>query len=234
MPKLEISKVHDAYSAPGECPLCVLQRGAEETYLVSFQHSRVMEPNVRVKTNAQGFCPDHYRKLYQRENKLGLALVVHTHLVEQLPRLAEAFQKPPKRGKEKAASTLEVLSALVDSCFLCSLLEEDLHRYCFTILYLWAKDPAFPPLYRASRGFCLPHYVALCEASQRSLRPDRREAWLKETAVLMTESFSRLEKELLAFTQLHRDSNRGLGKEEERTALSRTLQKLAGGLFRLE
>jgi hypothetical protein len=63
MPKLEISKVHDAYHVATECPLCFLAESAEETYLRSFQHSRVMEPNVRVKTNDSGFCPLHYRRL---------------------------------------------------------------------------------------------------------------------------------------------------------------------------
>lgn len=252
MAKLEISKVHDAYVAPGECPLCVLLQGAESIYLASFQHSRVMEPNVRVKTNASGFCPDHYRKLYAGENKLGLALVVHTHLLEQLPRLAAVFQgsaRPARRGRERGlrgrsgtgaggtaarGTAPDAISTLVDSCFLCDLLREDMQRYCFTILYLWAKDPGFPPVFRSSRGFCLPHFRDMCAEAQRSLRPDRREAWLHEASALMAESFTRLEKDLLAFTQLFRDSNRGLGSDAERTALARTLQKLAGGQFRLE
>ena len=91
MAKLEISKVHDAYAARGECPLCTLLDSAEEIYLRSFQHSRVMEPNVRVQTNETGFCPDHYRKLYAVENKLGLSLVLHTHLQEKLPGLLESL-----------------------------------------------------------------------------------------------------------------------------------------------
>ena len=67
--------MHDAYARGGECPLCTLVLGAEEAYLRSFQHSRVMEPSVRVKTNTTGFCPPHYRRLYDGENKLGLSLV---------------------------------------------------------------------------------------------------------------------------------------------------------------
>jgi hypothetical protein len=50
----------------------------------------------------------------------------------------------------------------------------------------------------------------------------------------MTDSLERLEQELEAFTQLHHDANRSLGTDAERTALARTLQKLAGGRFRLE
>jgi hypothetical protein len=236
MPKLEISKVHDAYVQPGECPLCALHRGAEEIYLRSFTHSRVMEPNVRVQTNESGFCPDHYRKLYAQENKLGLALVVHTHLVKQAPALLAGFDaavQAGKRGRSGGDTAAAMARRLRDACFLCELLRQDRDRYCFTILYLWNKDPEFLPVFRASRGFCLPHYADICDAAEGNLRPERRQRWMAECAALMSESIRRLEKEVLAFTQLHRDTNRGLGSEEERTALSRTLQKLAGGEFRL-
>ena len=59
MPKLEISKVHDAYREGGECPLCRLTDGAERSYLRSFQGSRVMEPNVRIKTNESSLTALH-------------------------------------------------------------------------------------------------------------------------------------------------------------------------------
>jgi hypothetical protein len=237
MPKLEISKVHDAYERPGECPLCVLLAAAEETYLRSFTHSRVMEPNVRVQTNESGFCPTHYRRLYEGENKLGLALIVHTHLVEKLPMLTAAIDdasRPEKRGRDRQDRALAALSSFRESCFLCGLLSEDLDRYCFTILYLWGRDPGFGPVFRASKGFCIRHFVDLSAAARKLLRADRREAWMAETAPLMKESLQRLEQEVLAFTQLHRASHAGPGVGEERTALARALQKLAGGVFRLE
>jgi Family of unknown function (DUF6062) len=236
MPKLEISKVHDAYAAGGECPLCTLREGAEQTCLRSFQHSRVMEPSVRVKTNESGFCPDHYRKLYERENKLGLGLVVHTHLQKKLPELRAAFQAMRATGRrsrksDEAAASLERLH---DRCFICDMLREDLDRYAFTILYLWSKDADFMPKFRSSQGFCLVHFLSVLAKARTMLRADRLERWLDDAVTLMTDSLERLERELDAFTQLHHDANRSLGTDEERTALARTLQKLAGGRFRLE
>ena len=236
MPKLEISKVHDAYAAGGECPLCTLREGAEETYLRSFQHSRVMEPSVRVKTNESGFCPDHYRKLYARENKLGLGLVVHTHLQEKLPELRAAFQAMRIAGRKgrKADDAASSLARLRERCFICDLLRGDLDRYAFTILFLWGKDVDFMPTFRSSRGFCLEHFLSILAKARTMLRADRLQRWLDDTVTLMTDSLERLERELDAFTQLHHDANRSLGTEEVRTALARTLQKLAGGRFRLE
>jgi hypothetical protein len=240
MPKLEISKVHDAYEQGGECPLCTLMDGAEATYLKSFQHSRVMEPNVRVKTNEAGFCPEHYRKLYAGENKLGLGLVVHTHLREKLPSLRASLESlvpavaAGRRGTARVDAAAAALSSLKARCFICDLLRGDRDRYVFTILYLWGKDPEFPATLRASRGFCVGHFLDLLAGARASLKGDRLEKWCAEVVPLMTASLERLERDLLAFTQLHHDANRGLGTEEQRTALGRTLQKLAGGRFRLE
>jgi hypothetical protein len=237
--KLEISKVHDAYAAGGECPLCALVEGAEESYLRSFQHSRVMEPNVRVKTNEQGFCPDHYRKLYQGENKLGLALVLHTHLQEKLPKLRDGFQeigagvRGGRKGKERLEAGMAALRALGRSCFICGLLESDLARYVFTVLYLWQKDPDFTPTFRASRGFCLNHFLVVLEKGRDMFSASELALWLADAVPLMTGSLEGLERDLFAFTQLHHDANRSLGTESERTALGRALQKLAGARFHL-
>jgi hypothetical protein len=239
MAKLEISKVHDAYGAGGECPLCALLESAEDIYLRSFQHSRVMEPNVRVQTNESGFCADHYRKLYAGENKLGLSLMLHTHLQGKLPGLLKSLSELSTAGGGRRAADLRAAAArrmgsLKDRCFVCDLLDGGRDRYAFTILYLWRKDPDFPAILTSSRGFCVPHFLDMLAAAEKLLRGDRLQQWLDTVVPLMSASLTRLEKELFSFTQLHRDSNRGLGTEEERTALARSLQKLAGGRFRLE
>ncbi len=239
MPKLEISKVHDAYAQSGECPLCTLREAAEATYLLSFQRSRVMEPNVRVQTNAIGFCPDHYGKLYRGENKLGLGLVVHTHLQETLPGIRAAMERiaapgTGRRAQERIAEAAESLGDLRDRCFICDMLRTDIDRYIFTILYLWSKDPEFPSRFRASRGFCLGHFLDTLRAAPRLLRGDRAQRWTSEAVGLMVSSFEGLEKDLFSFTQLYRSENTSLGTDGERTALGRTLQKLAGGRFQLE
>jgi hypothetical protein len=236
MPKLEISKVHDAYEDPGECPLCVLEEDAERTYLRSFAHSRVMEPNVRVQTNAQGFCPAHFRKLYEGENKLGLSLVVSTHLPHirsEIGAALDAVQRAAegRHAPQRVADSASRLSQLRDSCFICGLLRSDRERYILTILYLWSRDPGFPAVFRASRGFCLPHFSAVLADASRSMKPDRFRRWLAETIPLMKGSLEALEGELHAFSQLHQAGNASQGTDQERSALGRTLQKIAGGLF---
>ncbi len=236
MPKLEISKVHDAYRQGGECPLCLLEASAEKALLRSFQHSRGMEPDVRVRTNREGFCAEHLRRLYAGESKLGLGLVVHTRL-QHLISEVDAALGPAERAagardaKQQAARAAARLSPPGGSCYICGLLRQDRERYIFTILYLWSKDAEFRPVFRASRGFCVPHFSAMTAAAARFLRPDRLADWLREAGALLRASLEALDRDLHAFTQLHQAGNRALGTDAERTALARTLQKLAGGVF---
>jgi len=239
MPKLEISKIHDAYAQGAECPLCFLMEGTERTYLYSFQHSRVMEPNVRVKTNAVGFCPEHLGKLYQGENKLGLGLVMLTHLEEKSKEITQALDESweaaraaSRERSRRITQVIQSLERLRDSCFICDLMEQDLTRYAWTVLYLWRKDPEFPAQLKASRGFCLSHFCTILSAAADILRGDRLAGWLDDVVPLMKKTLGGLEKDLLAFTQLHQAGNRSLGTEEERSALVRTLQMLAGRIQR--
>jgi hypothetical protein len=236
MAKLEISLVHDAYAAGGECPLCVLVARAENLYVGSFRGNRVMEPSVRTQTNAVGFCPSHARRLYAGEGKLGLALVMHTHLQEILPGVRadlQAIQQSAADGKKASARIDEAagrLAGLRDSCYICGLLASDLDRYAFTMLYLWQKDPEFPAVLRASRGFCLPHFLRMLGEARGTLHRDELGRWLAEVVPLMTSSLAGLEGDLLAFTQLHQGTSTDLGAGEVRSALGRTLQKLTGGV----
>jgi hypothetical protein len=241
MPKLEISKVHDAYAGGagswGVCPLCGLIRAAERNYLHTFQGSRVMEPTARVRTNERGFCKEHYLKLYGGDNKLGLGLMVHTHLQEWLPRLnaaMEAALKPDDASGKKKAGTggvkalAETLEALRDGCAVCDMLHADLERYIETILYLWKEDPQFPETFRGSRGFCLEHFRAVALKADAYYKETDRLRFLGELVPMMKDSLKSLERDLFDFTQLFQDANKSLGTEETRTALLRAVQILAG------
>lgn len=225
---------------------------ADSAYVRSFRGGRVMAPEVRVQTNRSGFCPSHYERLYRGEGKLGLSLMVHTHLEEVVPgvrkeleaTLTAARLQPPRKGLfgfsrgaggGAVGRAARLLREQVARCFICDMLAKDLERYCFTVIYLWQRDVEFPRTLRSSRGFCLPHYAALLEKATRMLSQRELVEWLEATVPLQVASLERVTREILGFTQSYhhaaRDSSR---PAEERTALSRALQKLSGRMVRLE
>jgi hypothetical protein len=236
MPKLEISKVHDAYEQGVECPLCTLGDAAERWYLESFLGGRAMAPEARVLTNEKGFCPEHTLRLYRGHNPLGLAVMTHTHLQHQAPALRAALARARRPGRRHAALTAlaDRIAALRDRCQICDMLAADLDRWAFTIVYLWKHDPAFPPRMAGSRGFCLDHLRTVVLAAVDQLGSADLERFLADALPLAEAGLERLEGEVHDFTQLFQHSAPGSGTEVQRTALSRALQFLAGRLMRKE
>lgn len=236
MPKLEISKVHDAYDQGGECPLCGLVDAAERRYLESFLGGRAMAPEARVLTNEKGFCPAHALRLYRGHNPLGLAVMVHTHLRHQAPALRRALSEARTPGRRGAALDRLAgrIAALRERCQVCDMLAADLARWSYTIVYLWKHDPEFPPRLAASRGFCLDHLRGVALSARDQLAARDLERFLADVLPLAEAGLDRLEADVLGFTQLFQHTEAGQGTEEQRTALSRALQFLAGRLMRKE
>ena len=80
--ELETIPVWDAYRADSECPLCLLLRRAEAEFVRFYVGHSVMVPEMRVQVNDAGFCRAHFPMLLAGGNRLGLALITHTHLGE--------------------------------------------------------------------------------------------------------------------------------------------------------
>ncbi len=84
--------VTDAFREDSECPLCILEKKLEEQYLEYFLGPTLMEPDHRIETNKKGFCRKHFELLYNRqENRLGLGLIIDTHLQHQNSKLEKLF-----------------------------------------------------------------------------------------------------------------------------------------------
>ena len=77
---LDTLPVLDACRENSECPLCRLRIACEDQYVDSMLGAAYMEPDCRVKTNEVGFCSRHFQLMFERRNRLGLALMTHTHL----------------------------------------------------------------------------------------------------------------------------------------------------------
>ena len=96
--------VWDALKQQGECPLCALRRSIEAADVDRFLGGSVMEPDTRVRVNEKGFCQRHHVLLYAQQNRLGHALMTHTHLKEtagKAHKLLDAAAQGAKAGARK-------------------------------------------------------------------------------------------------------------------------------------
>ncbi len=145
------------------CPLCAIARKLEENELDLILGASMMEPDVRIKTNEQGFCRLHYDLMFVRKNRLGMALTLESHLKELQSDIKEGtFGTPGKRP-------LSRITELEASCYVCRRVSYHFEHMAETVVYLWDADEDFLPKFRAQPYFCLPHYRKLLEYAQKRL-----------------------------------------------------------------
>lgn len=170
--------VNEALEQDGECLFCTLNKKLESDILNYILGPSYMEEDIRGETDKLGFCKKHYAQMYGEQNRLGVALMVDTHLKhvrEELKKLldAEQAQKPVKKGLFKKADEGEsvaqaYLTELENSCYACNRMNARMKSYIDTFFHLWKREPEFKEKIQNSKGFCLEHFnMVLGEGKKR-------------------------------------------------------------------
>ena len=239
---LDTIPVWDAVKLEGECPLCALRRHNELIDVERYLGASVMEPETRIQVNAQGFCPRHQVLLYQQQNRLGHALMMHTHLKETMTKLAPVMEgakkgKPPKRGllrrsreegEDALSAAVREIREMTGTCILCRSIEENTNRYAYTLLHLYQTDSSFRKAFRESKGVCLPDLALLMEMAREEMRGDTLKEFIADLCSITEKSLNKLEGDLEGFTLKfdYRNADKPWG--DSRGSLERTVNKLRG------
>lgn len=169
--------VNEAFENSGDdCPFCKLYRKLEENELDLILGASMMEPDVRIETNKKGFCRYHFGKMLPRKNRLGIALMLQSHV--------EEVKKEVKQGgffsRDHAAKPVKNISKLEESCYVCDRIENNLSAMFLTAVYLYEEEKEFRKKFENQKTFCLPHYKRLLEAAKNIDKEKRSE--LEKTA----------------------------------------------------
>ena len=149
------------------CPICALYRKLEEDELSLILGGSMMEPDVRIRTNELGFCGTHFDKLFIRKNRLGLALILESHLSEIRDRMAAKGLSSLLGSRTAKVQT--VTGELRDSCYICERIEHNLSGMLATVVLLFEEDLTFRKKVAAQPYFCLPHLHRLLEVGKANL-----------------------------------------------------------------
>ena len=243
---LDTIPVWDAMKLEGECPLCALRRRNELIDVDRYLGASVMEPDTRIQVNEKGFCPRHQVLLYAQKNRLGHALMMHTHLKETMRRLAPLMEEARaaadrsagapalKRlfGKADGAGDVKQaagkIRALTESCLLCESIEENTRRYAYTLLHLYKNDAGFRKAFSASRGVCLKDMALLMDMAQDHLSGRTLAEFVGDLCAAVDRSLTKMEGDLEGFTLKfdYRNADKPWG--DSRGSLERTVNKLRG------
>lgn len=245
--------IWEAYKADVECPLCAVKSKIEQDFVQNALGGSVMEVDVRMAVNEQGFCSDHFAKLFTGGNVLGLALMTHSHLNETIKDLQKNMHALSHVIKKQGVGLMDsgVLSKVNQkspisqnlaklahqtknpgsTCHICQKIDANMHRYIYTILYMFEHEPTFAKALENSKGFCLPHFSQVMTAAPKHLHGKHLKSFLHCVLNIQEQNLLRLEKELKWFTEKFDYRNADAPWGSSRDALQRTINKLRSTTF---
>ena len=230
---LDTIPVLDAYRTDCECPLCRLRILCEDQYVDSMLSSAYMEPEWRIRSNETGFCTRHFELMFRRRNRLGLALMTHTHMQEVVASLEKILEEgTPRRGlfakKSEGDGAPAKIRARIAGCVICEQTDAALRRYGYTIAQLYFTNSEFKTLFAQSKGFCLPHLALVLELAAETLSGAQQAEFQKAVAALELDNLRRVEGELEWFTLKFDYRNDGKPWGNSQDAPERAINKLMG------
>ena len=230
---LDTIPVLDAFRTDCECPLCRLRIHCEDQYVDSMLSSAYMEPEWRIRSNETGFCTRHFELMFRRRNRLGLALMTHTHMQEVVASLEKILEEgTPRRGlfakKSEGDGAPAKIRARIAGCVICEQTDAALRRYGYTIAQLYFTNSEFKTLFAQSKGFCLPHLALVLELAAETLSGAQQAEFQKAVAALELDNLRRVEGELEWFTLKFDYRNDGKPWGNSQDAPERAINKLMG------
>ena len=223
--------VNDAFDADTECPVCAMYRRLEKDAIDFVMGPSYMEDDVRMETNRVGFCPDHVRMMYDTQNRLGLALMLHTHTQNVI----KETQKLQKKGRTSAGGLFRkseesavgaYMRRLSGSCYVCSRISGMFDRYIDTVFYLYRRDENFRRKLENSKGFCNDHYGLLYEAAPKYLTGSELDSFTKLIDRLYLDNMQRVCDDIEWYTDKFDYRNVDAPWKNSKDAVVRTVLKL--------
>ena len=142
---------------PCDCPFCLLNDMLERNELEIIMGASMMEPDIRIQTNKKGFCKHHLNRIYENGNRLGLALVLESHLAEVEKKIFDGGTFFDGKG----AKEQNKLKTLDETCYICERMNDSFVKMMDNMVYLWETDFDFREKFKNQKYFCLPHYRQL-------------------------------------------------------------------------
>lgn len=232
--------VWDAYRAGGECPLCHLRKTSEAAYVEQALGDSVMEPDSRVEANQKGFCNRHLSMMFAAGNRLGLALLTDTRMVEVIGQTEAAaaraagaagrniLGRASRPAAEAAREAARLARSAACDCVICGRLDAAMERYAVTVLYLWSREREFRDCFAASKGLCAAHFADLLEKAPDEVPGDLLAEFIAALSRVQLEGLRRVEKDLKWFTEKFDYRNRDKPWGDSEDAVERALLKLRG------
>lgn len=206
--------VNEVFEKQDGCPICRMYETVENHILDYIMGAAMMEPDVRIETNRQGFCPDHFDKMMARRGRLSLALMLESHIAE-----LEGIVKKADKTK-----------ALEKDCFVCNKIEWGMSRMLDTVIRSYETDRDFRALFDSQPRFCLKHYNMLAALGDKKKMRKYHKEFQKSLYDITSGYVKELHADLTKYCSMYDYRNSGEGADwgNSRDAVERTVGFLTG------
>jgi len=207
------------------CILCILEKRLENQAVEYFLGPSMMEPDSREMTNEKGFCKNHLKMLFDRKNRLSLALMLETH-IKELEKDMKIPGKTAMFSKETPADIFgDNIYKKVKSCALCEKLDAQMSDAASNFAYLWGSEDDFRKMFENSKGLCLEHTALVAKNCDSEIHGKKKSEFLSFLAENQKKQLAVLYENLHNFTLSfdYRNANKELTQEEKesvQTAIS--------------
>ncbi|HOA80789.1 MAG TPA: DUF6062 family protein [Defluviitaleaceae bacterium] len=250
--KIYTIPVIDAFKEVTECPICNLYKKLEDDSIDFMLGPSYMEDDIRMETNKIGFCPHHYEKMFEEKNRLGLALMIHTHLQEINKKLSKVISSNKdfnvktkslfsmiKTSKNNTSNEnnnpiSSYINNVYNSCYICNRIEKTFNRYVDTFFYLWKNDENFVSLVSEGKGFCLSHFSLLLERASSALNKNQYNHFTQIVIPIQLENLKRIEDEIDWFIQKFDYRFKDEPWKNSKDAIQRSILKIASKQIKIE
>ncbi len=204
--KLHTIPVNEAFDADSECPLCVMRKSLEDKAIDFTMGPSYMEDDVRGETSRMGFCEKHLELLYKNQNRLGLALILKSHMdklireVEKHSGMSSKLSVPSLfKKKGERSGLVSYLEQVEGTCYICDKMNGTFERYIATIFHLYHTEEDFRRKFAACKGFCTNHYRLLYTAAPGDLSGEELETFIGQLNSLYIDNMKRVREDLSWF-----------------------------------
>lgn len=230
--KLYTIPLNEALEKNTECPFCALYEEIEKRALEYCMGPSYMEPDVRIKTNEIGFCREHYIKMFNMKNRLGLSLMVSSHFDSIISNYNEYYNNKFFSEKKsvftlKKKTSSDYMKNIESSCFVCEKISSDMDKFFDTFIFMWKKEKEFRENVINSKGFCLKHFDVILTLANEKMSAGEFSEFFKSMFEVQKVNLLRVKSDLDWFIQKFDYRFKDEPWKDSKDALRRAIVKVA-------
>lgn len=213
--------VSEVFEPKDGCPICRMRNLLEQRVAEYITGAAMMEPDIRMETNKLGFCIDHYRLILKQRNRLGVALMLESHLDEMKKTVFGGSTLLGKSTKGKAKSA----ASKAQTCFLCRQVDWAMERMLATTCRLWENERDFRTLFDEQETLCLPHFSLLVDTAAKTMNKKTMPEFAKVASKLSEKYLNELHGDVSHFCKMfdYRNADKNADWGNSRDSIERAI-----------